>query len=157
MKKLILLLLALALMISFCGCNNAENEGYESSSDLAKATPEATPESTEPKRNYVPVSWDDYIKINGVMYIGDWGVTEVPEDMIGEKIGEVTQGPPQTYIDENGNMQDMTPEDGSSYIRAAGTELFSIIDTEDSIAAIVGGKYFRYTRNYPVPAQDMRW
>ena len=152
MKKLTVLLLAVVLMISFCGCNKTENEGYGSSSEPAESTPEATLESGETIRDYVPVSWDDYIKINGVMYIGDWGVTEVPEAMIGEKIGKVTQGPPQVYMDDKGNMQNMTPEDGSSYIRPVDTELFSVIDTEDSIAALVAGKYLRYTRNYPVPA-----
>ena len=106
MKRLIALLLALVFMISFCGCNEAENEGSESSSEASDIASEETPESTEPIRNYVPVSWDDFIKFNGETYIGDWRVTEGPAEMIEEKIGEVTCGPPKTYIDENGNMCD---------------------------------------------------
>ena len=140
-------------MISFCGCNEAENEGSESSSEASDIASEETPESTEPIRNYVPVSWDDFIKFNGETYIGDWRVTEVPAEMIEEKIGEVTCGPPKTYIDENGNMCDSEPEHGASYMCSVGTELFTIKDTEHSIAALVDGKYYRYTRNYPVPAE----
>lgn len=152
MKKSITLFLALVFIIFLCGCNKAYNEGYESSFESSDLVLEESPESTEPIRNYVPVSWDDFIKFNGETYIGDWRVTEVSSEMIGGKIGEVTCGPPETYIDENGNICDIEPENGASYMCSVGTELFAVKDTDYSIAALVDGKYYLYTKNYPVPA-----
>ena len=97
----------------------------------------------------VQVNWADFVKINGITYFGDWRTTEVSAKEIGEKIGEVSCGVPQVY-----NVSDFEPEEGSAYICAVETELFSILGSNDSIAALVDGKYYLYKADEEPPFQN---
>ena len=92
----------------------------------------------------VPIDWVDFIKLNGIEYLGDWRATAISRDEIGEKIGEVTCGVPKVYSDSLGNTTDSTPKDGASYLCKIGTELFSVTTDENAIAALVDGKYYLY-------------
>lgn len=132
MKKLLILFLLLPILL--CAC--AE------SGDVSKDT---TADTTEQERYMVCVDWANFIKLNGVTYIGDWEVTEVSPDKIGEKIGEITCSPPTVYADSEGNIDDIKPEDGAAFGCPIGTEVFSVIGEESSVAAYVKGKYYLYT------------
>lgn len=123
MKKVVAIVFALVVMASFVGCN--------------KQQPDVM-------RYEVPVEWTDFIKFDGVSYRGDWQVTEVSADLIGEKIGEVTCGVPTVYTDGAGNTTSMEPEDGASFLCAIGTELFSVTGDDTVVAASVDGKYYLY-------------
>ena len=99
----------------------------------------------EEEQYEVAVDWSDFIKLNGITYRGDWRETEVPQELIGEKIGTVTKGEPKVYADKDGTVHGLIAEDGSSYCCKIGTELFAVVDNENAIAALVDGKYYLYT------------
>ena len=103
-------------------------------------------EGGEPPMYEVAVDWSDFIKLDGIFYIGDCRETEVSADRIGEKIGEVTCGVPKIYTDGRGKTSDDIPDDGASFLCEIGTELFSVNDTDNAIAALVDGKYYIYTK-----------
>lgn len=96
------------------------------------------------KKNNADVEWLDFIKLDGISYLGDWQKTEVSAEQIGEKIGEVSCGVPTVYTDGAGNVSSMEPEDGASFICEIGTELFKVKGNEHVIAALVNGKYYLY-------------
>ena len=154
MKKIAVLLILFMLVTSLFGCDRAEEHGLESSMTAppegsSESITEETPESTEKKLHLIPADWGDYIKLNGLTYIGDWRVTEVTEDRIGEKICEVTSGPPDVYCDDEGNIYNDIPPNGSAGWCHMGTEVFSVIDSDRSVAALVDGKYYLYTAKLP--------
>ena len=124
MKKYIALALTLMCLLSFTGC----------------FTPPPTHE-----RSPVAVDWMNFIKIGGISYIKDWEATIVSADIIGEKIGEVTCEVPTIYTDSEGNVYPSELEDGTAYECPIGTELFSVIDRDDAIAALIGKTYYLYT------------
>lgn len=136
MKKLLILFLLLPILLCACA---------ESGGDAAKDTTEAV--TTEPPEALmqVCVDWANFIKLDGVTYVGDWETTEVSPDKIGEKIGEVTCGVPNVYSDAHGNVFNLEPDDGAAFGCPIGTEVFSVIGKEDSVAALVKGKYYLYT------------
>ncbi len=146
MKRLVTIALVLVLIVSFAGCKEQQSEGRDVSPNPTEtAEGNNTHEDTEESMQYeVPVDWMDFIKLDGISYIGDWQVTEVAAGRIGEKIGEVTCGVPTVYTDGAGNMSSMEPEDGAAFICKIGTEIFSVIDNEHVIAALVDGKYYLY-------------
>lgn len=90
------------------------------------------------------MDWDDFIKINGITYIGDWRETEIPADIVGEKIGEVSRGVPNVYTNAIGKLMNTTPKDGTAFYCEIGTELFAVKDNTNLIAALVDGKYYLY-------------
>ena len=141
MKKIIAIVLAFVLLLSFTGCENVDNK----ENDTPKSNDDTPSETTESVRYEVPVDWSDFIKIDGVIYTGDWRKTEVLPDKIGAKIGEVSCGVPKVYADGDGNIQNSNPENGASYLCKIGTELFFVIDSDTAIAALVDGKYYLYT------------
>lgn len=127
MKKYIALLLVMVFLFSFSAC--ADNKEKE---------------NTEPMWIEVMVEWTDFVKINGVIYDGDFRETQVPADKIGEKIGTVSCTPPKVYHDGNGNVTSMEPDEGAASLCRIGTELFAIIDRDNAIAALVDGQYYLY-------------
>ena len=133
MKKSFILFLLLPILL--CACAESSND----SEDTTEAV------TTEELHYAVCVDWANFIKLNGITYIGDWEVTEVSTDKIGEKIGEVTCTPPTIYADSEGNIDDIKPEDGAAFGCPIGTEVFSVIGDESSVAAYVKGKYYLYT------------
>ena len=137
MKRFIILVFALVFILSFSGCGHTEDKDNKPTNK--------TSETTEQLQYEVPVDWTDFIKIAGIIYNGDWRVTEVSSDKIGEKIGEISCGVPKVYTDGKGNVYDDAPADGASYLCKIGTEIFSIIDNDNAIAALVNGKYYLYT------------
>ena len=138
MIRYIALFFALVFLLSFVGCENTDNND--------NGTLQSTVDtSSESFRYEVPVDWSDFIKTDGVIYKGDWRETEVSPDKIGSKIGEVSCGVPKVYTDGKGNLLNLEPENGASSICGIGTELFSVIDDDNSIAALVDGKYYLYT------------
>ena len=141
MKKKTAFILALLFTAALCGCNDTGKKSNEVLQDLSDSTLEVA----EILPDVVPVDWEDFIKINGITYVGDWRQTEVDPDKIGEQIGEVSCGVPVIYSDENGNTTDAEPKNGSSYLCNIGTELFSVTGNEYAIAAYVDGTYYLYT------------
>ena len=122
MKRFATFMLILVLAVSAFGCNKTDGELPEASPAPAESSSESAPESvaetvpetTERILHLIPASWGDYIKLNGLTYIGDWLVSEVPSDMIGERVGIVRSGPPEVYCDDEGNIYNDTPADGSA-------------------------------------------
>ena len=100
----------------------------------------------------VHADWNDFVKINGISYFGDWRETEISADKIGEKIGEVYCGVPTVFY--NVDVSDIEPADGASFICPIGTELFSVIGSGDSIAALVDGRYYLYKANGETLSQN---
>ena len=151
MKRLVTIALVLVLIVSFAGCKGQKVNGGDALPNPTGAVEgNGTLEGNEELTQYVCVDWNDFIKLDGVSYRGDWRVTEVAADLIGEKIGEVTCGVPTVYTDGAGNMSSMEPEDGASFLCAIGTELFSVIGNDNVIAALVDGKYYLYvSREHP--------
>lgn len=141
MKRFFILFFAFVLLLSLSGCRNTDNK----ENDIPQNTAETTPEIPDSVQYEVPVDWSDFIKINDVTYKGDWRETEVSLDRIGAKIGEVSCGVPKVYTDGSGNVQNLEPENGASFLCGIGTELFYIIDSDNAIAAFVDGKYYLYT------------
>ena len=141
MKKKTAFILALLFTAALCGCNDTGKKSNEVLQDLSDSTLEVA----EILPDVVPVDWEDFIKINGITYVGDWRQTEVDPDKIGEQIGEVSCGVPVIYSDENGNTTDAEPKNGSSYLCSIGTELFSVTGNEYAIAAYVDGAYYLYS------------
>ena len=90
------------------------------------------------------VEWADFVKINGVLYDGDFRETQVPADKIGAKIGEVSCPPPRVFHNGKGYTTSMEPKEGAASLCPVGTELFAIIDWDDAIAALVDGQYYLY-------------
>lgn len=152
MKRIVATFLALAFMVSFVGCNKQQPDGRDTLTNPAEtADGNDTLEGNAELTQYdVCVDWNDFIKLDGVSYIGDWRVTEVAADRIGEKIGEITCGVPKVYTDGKGNVSSMEPEDGAAFICGIGTEIFSVIGNDNVIAAYVDGKYYLYvSREHP--------
>ncbi len=123
MKKRIAIIVTLLCVLGLTGCGGKDNQEYPYE---------------------VPVEWNDFIKLDGISYLGDWQMTELSADQIGEKIGEVSCGAPKVYTDGAGNISSMEPEDGAAFICEIGTELFSVKGNEHVIAAFVNGKYYLY-------------
>jgi len=152
MKKIAAIVSILMLMVSFAGCMAQQMNGRDISQNLTESAEcSDTLEGNEELVQYdVCVDWMDFIKLDGVSYIGDWRVTEVSADWIGEKIGEVTCGVPKVYTDGAGNVSSVEPEDGAAFICKIGTEIFSVIGNDNVIAAYVDGKYYLYvSREHP--------
>ncbi len=151
MKKVVTIVLALVFIVSFAGCKEQQSEGRDVSSNPTESADNSMSEDNEESMQYeVPVDWMDFIKLDGVSYIGDWHVTEVSAELIGEKIGEVTCGVPTVYTDGAGNTTSMEPEDGAAFLCTIGTELFSVIGNDNVVAALVDGKYYLYvSREHP--------
>jgi len=151
MKRLVTIAMVLILFGSFAGCKEVQSEGRDVSSNPTETAEGAGAlEGNEELTQHVCVDWNDFIKLDGVSYRGDWRVTEVATDLIGEKIGEVTCGVPTVYTDGAGNMSSMEPEDGAAFICKIGTEIFSVIGNDNVIAAYVDGKYYLYvSREHP--------
>lgn len=141
MKRFTALSLALIFIFLLGGCSNKE---YKKNKD-PQITDSTSVDKTEQEKYIVPIDWSDFIKINGITYIGDWRESEITFDRIGKKIGEVTAGVPTVCSDGKGNMTDDTPVDGASFLCRIGTELFAVKGSEHSIAALVDGKYYLYT------------
>lgn len=137
MKVLTVLIFVLIPVLSLFGCKSSGDARDEST------LPADTADTTV--MMIVPVDWSDFIKINGVTYIGDFRETEITPDRIGERIGEVSCGVPIVYTDGRGNITDDTPADGASFLCSIGTELFSVKDSAHSIAALVNGRYYLYS------------
>lgn len=135
MKKLLVLFLLLPIFLFSCENMGKEPEG--STDEVTTEPPEALMQ--------VCVDWMNFIKLDGVSYVGDWEVTEVSPDEIGEKIGEVTCGVPNVYSDAHGNVFNLEPDDGAAFGCPIGTEVFSVVGRDNSVAALVGGKYYLYT------------
>ena len=137
MKKLIILF----LLLPFVLCSCSEND--ETIGDMTDEVI-TTADTTEKLEYAVCVDWANFIKLDGVTYIGDWEVTEVSPDKIGEKVGEVTSNPPTIYADSDGNIDDIEPNNGAAFGCPIGTEVFSVIGEENAVAACVKGKYYLY-------------
>ena len=150
MKKTVSVVLLLVFMTLLVGCNKQQPDGGEMSSNPTESADNSMSEDNEESMQYVVcVDWMDFIKLDGVSYIGDWRVTEVSAELIGEKIGEVTCGVPTVYTDGTGNTTSMEPEDGAAFICGVGTELFSVIGNDNVVAALIDGKYYLYvSRNH---------
>ena len=149
MKKVVAFLFAWMFLFVLIGCKETDSDvsGTADTSVSVLETPDnagVAARCTEPVQYEVPVDWADFIKLDGVTYVGDWRGTEVAVDCIGEKIGEVTCGVPKVYTDGTGNMTSSEPENGASYLCEVGTELYAVTDREDAIAALVDGKYYLY-------------
>lgn len=146
MKRLVTIVLVLVLIVLFAGCKRQKVNGGDASPNSSEsAEGNGVLEGNEELTQYeVPVDWLDFIKIDGVSYIGDWHVTGVPAELIGEKIGEVTCGVPTVYTDGAGNTTSTEPEEGASFLCEIGTELFSVTGDENVIAALVDGTYYLY-------------
>ncbi|MBQ8798815.1 MAG: hypothetical protein IJZ55_04540 [Lachnospiraceae bacterium] len=151
MRRIVAVVFALACMVSFAGCKGQQTNGHDMVSKQAEVGDgNHTLADDEESVQYVCVEWNDFIKLEGVSYIGDWHVTEVPETLIGEKMGEVTCGVPTVYTDGAGNMTSAETEDGASFLCEIGTELFSVTGSENAIAALVDGTYYLYVpENHP--------
>lgn len=146
MKKTIGIVFAFILMLSFVGCNKQPLNGHDVSPNPTKtADSNHMPENGEKSLRYeVPVDWMDFIKLDGITYIGDWGVTEVSADRIGEMIGVITRGVPKVYTDSAGNVSSSEPENRSASLRGIGTKVFSVADNDKAVAALFDGKYYFY-------------
>ena len=94
-------------------------------------------------RSHVLVNWDDFVKIGGLSYTKEG--TTVPVDRIGKKIGKVTRRVPTVYVDCFGNVYPAEVKDSTALSCEVGTELFSVTDRDDAIAALVNGEYYLYT------------
>ncbi len=153
MKKIVAIIFVLVFTVSFAGCNKQQENGYDillNPTESAEGVG-ALEDKDKLMQYEVPVDWLDFIKLDGVSYIGDWRVTEVSADLIGEKIGEVTCGVPTVYTDGAGNTTSMEPEDGAAFICGIGTEIFSVTNNENVIVALVDGSYYLYvSRNSSV-------
>ena len=150
MKKVVAFLFAWMFLFVLIGCKENDSEVVDTADtpvSLTETTDNAgvAARCTEPVQYEVPVDWADFIKVNGIKYLGDWRETEVSADCIGEKIGEVTCGVPKVYTDGMGNTTSSEPENGAAYLCDVGTELFAVTDRENAIAALVDGKYYLYT------------
>ena len=139
MKKMLILFLLLPLVL--CSCSEKD----ETVGDMTDEVVTTAADTTEQERYKVCVDWANFIKLDGTTYVGDWEQTEVSPENIGEKIGEITSGPPTVYADENGDVQNIDPPNGSSFGCPVSTEVFSVIGDESSVAAYVKGKYYLYT------------
>ena len=137
MKKLLVLFLLLPLVL--CSCSEIDRITEDTTDKITTAA-----DTTEKLEYEVCVDWANFIKLDGVSYIGDWETTEVSPDKIGEKIGEITCAPPTVYADSEGNIHNLEPENGASCGCPIGTEVFSVIGEENAVAACVKGKYYLY-------------
>lgn len=146
MKKTVAIVFVFVLMLSSVGCNKQQLNGHDTSPNSSETADGnyAPGENEESMRYEVCVDWMDFIKLDGITYIGDWGVTEVSADRIGEKIGEVICGAPKVYTDGAGNVSSSEPENGAAFLCEMGTEIFSVVDSEKTVAAFVDGKYYLY-------------
>lgn len=150
MKKVVAFIFAWIFLFVLIGCkeNDLDVSGTADTSVSVLETLDdagVAARCTEPVQYEVPVDWADFIKLDGVTYVGDWRGTEVAVDCIGEKIGEVTCGVPKVYTDGFGNTTSSEPKNGASYLCEVGTELYTVTDRKDAIAAFVDGKYYLYT------------
>lgn len=146
MKKVVAFLFAWMFLFVLIGCKENDSDATEaalSSMDKPEITGSLAREIAEIS-NEVPVAWEDFVKLNGVTYCGDWRGTEVSSDCIGDKVGEVTCGVPKVYADERGQTLFVEPEDGASYLCDIGTELYTVTNRDNAIAAFVDGKYYLY-------------
>ena len=96
------------------------------------------------------VDWTDFIKWNDRIYNGAWPGTArlVPEDLIEEKLGEVTETAPSEVYD------DYVPENGTAGYLKPGTAFFCIrgFSVDAYIAMEVDGRYRLYkTRDSETP------
>ncbi len=149
MKKVVAFLFAWVFLFVLIGCKENDLDAVDTAdttvgSVVVTDNAGSLARSTEPVQYEVPTDWADFIKLDGVTYVGDWRMTEVAVDCIGEKMGEVTCGVPTIYTDGLGNITSSEPEDGASYLCNIGTELFVVTDKENAIAALVDGKYYLY-------------
>lgn len=146
MKKVVAFIFAWIFLFVLIGCKENDSEVADKplSSVEVTASADSLARGIDVISNEVPVAWEDFVKLNGTTYSGDWRVTEVVADCVGEKIGEVTCGVPKVYADEKGNITFVEPEDGASYLCNIGTELFAVTSRENAIAALVDGKYYLY-------------
>ena len=146
MKKTIGIVFAFILMLSFVGCNKQPLNGHDVSPNPTKTADgnHMSENGEESLRYEVPVDWMDFIKLDGITYIGDWGVTEVSADRIGEMIGVITRGVPKVYTDGAGNVSSSEPENRSASLRGIGTKVFSVADNDKAVAALFDGKYYLY-------------
>ncbi len=76
------------------------------------------------------VEWIDFVKYGGQTYAGDWNVTTVAEENIGELLGYVEHVVPH----EIKNFEEYTVPDNASPFRSAGTPFYDIPATENAIA-----------------------
>ena len=149
MKKVVAFIFAWIFLFVLIGCKENDLEAVDTAKTTlgsVEVTDNAgvSARNTEPVQYEVPTDWADFIKLDGVTYVGDWRMTEVAADCVGEKIGEVTCGVPKVYTDGAGNTTSSEPENGASYLCNIGTELFVVTDSENTIAALVDGKYYLY-------------
>lgn len=151
MKRIVAVVFALAFMVSFAGCKAQQTSGHDMVRTETGDGNHTYADGEESVQYEVCVDWNDFIKLEGISYTGDWHMTEVPEALIGEKIGEVTCGVPKVYTDGAGNLISAEMEDGASFVCEIGTELFSVTGSKNAIAALEDGTYYLYVpENHPV-------
>lgn len=89
------------------------------------------------------IDWEDCVKINNTMYVGDFNMTTIEGDLVGKKIGEV-----KFTANRNVGNPNYRFRNGDAAYLTVGTEIYSITSNNNAIAVKVNGKYFLYINNF---------
>jgi hypothetical protein len=89
------------------------------------------------------IDWDDCIKINNTLYVGDFNMTTIESALVGKKIGEVKFTANRNVGNPNYRFRNWD----AAYLNV-GTEIYSIPSNSNAIAVKVDGRYFLYVRDY---------
>lgn len=88
----------------------------------------------------IEIDWIDVVKINDYQYKASQPRQEVPAAETGEEIGEI-----RFTLSGQVNNPHYRIKNGDAAFLPVGTKIYSIIGDDNSIAALIDGKYYRFT------------
>lgn len=90
----------------------------------------------------IEIDWIDVVKINDITYQTSHPRQEVAVTAIGEEIGVI-----YFSISEKVSNPHYRTKNGDATFLPEGTKLYAVKDDDNSIAALINGKYLLYTTN----------
>ncbi len=124
---MIKLLAVLCVILCFLACNH-NTEPPEETEENPTETVRPETEKSEEEGQIVLVDWIDFVKYGGQTYEGDWSVTTITKEHIGELLGYVEHTVPSLV--ERGYI---VPDNASPF-RSVGTSFYDIPAMENAIA-----------------------
>ena len=85
------------------------------------------------------ISWTDCLKINNIMYSGDFKQTLADAASLGEEMGKV-----KFNVSQNVNNPSYRFRNGDAAFLEVGTKIYSVKSDPEAVAVKVGEDYFLY-------------